>query len=135
MRESTPLPAVLCCFMFAAILAALVCIMLSLSDTNRLLSEFHRIDTVKERDPIDPHKFGAVCDGKNNDTAALNTTLWVASKLTWPMMLPPNCTVSSLIVPDFQAETTSDPNICYHWSSDCEDPDDCQSICHMHREP
>ena len=43
------------------------------------------------------------------------------------------------VKPDFQAETTDDPNICYHWDSDCKSSaggwSECTTVCHMQPEP
>lgn len=86
-----------------------------LAETNRLLSSFQRVDTVKE-EPKN-HWF-CFYEGKNAKRFCVNSD-----------------SVGSVHFPDKPGEEKlSDPNLCYHWSSDCEDSKDCKSICHMNKE-
>ena len=90
-------------------------------ETNRLLSTFQRTDTVKDEKPLAWTTTSQLslcsCDGTYDDCRK-------------------NCEGK---VGHIEKTNQSDPNICYHWDSDCKSKaggwSECTTVCHMQPEP
>lgn len=134
-------------------------------ETNRLLSTFQRIGTVKDDRKVDIRTFGAICDGKHNDLQALIVADQYAVVYGGVISIPRNCLFMGYEVEknDKNAKNAkvleklksgpnpglnpnheeglilNDPNLCYHWKTDCYQDDDigaqvCDTVCHMQPE-
>lgn len=113
-------------------------------ETNRLLSTFQRIDTVKDE------AIHLIC----GDNGFINAEIFMkANELAVlegrSVHIPENCTVAttaiiqndknSKILEKLKSDPQSDPNLCYHWDSDCKSSaggwSECTTVCHMQPEP
>lgn len=87
-------------------------------ETNRLLSTFQRMDVVKESPLADaiPYQPKSVLYPIEKCEPATPTKLGCIK-----------------MGDDRSMDTQNDPNLCYHWKSDC-DGEQCDVTCHLQKE-